>query len=93
MISEIFVRRPHLATVIAVVTTIAGLLSISVIPVAQYPDIVPPQVEVSTKYPGASAAVIEIGCCSWNARLRPEPPAGSESSLNFFAHSSSRTPP
>jgi multidrug efflux pump subunit AcrB len=59
MISEIFVRRPHLATVIAVVTTIAGLLSMSVIPVAQYPDIVPPQVEVSTSYPGASAAVIE----------------------------------
>jgi multidrug efflux pump subunit AcrB len=59
MISEIFVRRPHLATVIAVVTTIAGLLSMSVIPVAQYPDIVPPQVEVSTSYPGASASVIE----------------------------------
>jgi hydrophobe/amphiphile efflux-1 (HAE1) family protein len=59
MISEIFVRRPHLVTVIAVVTTIAGLLSMSVIPVAQYPDIVPPQVEVSTSYPGASAAVIE----------------------------------
>jgi hypothetical protein len=59
MISEIFVRRPHLATVIAVVTTIAGLLSMSVIPVAQCPDIVPPQVEVSTSYPGASASVVE----------------------------------
>jgi multidrug efflux pump len=59
MISKIFVDRPHLAAVIALVTSIAGLLSLSVIPVAQYPNIVPPQVEVRTNYPGASAAVIE----------------------------------
>jgi hydrophobe/amphiphile efflux-1 (HAE1) family protein len=57
--SNIFIDRPRLATVIAIVTTIAGLLSLLVIPVAQYPDIVPPQVSVTTVYPGASAAVVE----------------------------------
>ncbi len=59
MFSAIFIERPRLATVIAVVTTIAGLLSLFVIPIAQYPDIVPPQVSVTTSYPGASAAVVE----------------------------------
>ncbi len=59
MLSSIFVDRPRLAIVIAIVTTIAGLLSLYAIPVAQYPDIVPPQVAVSTVYPGASAAVVE----------------------------------
>jgi hydrophobe/amphiphile efflux-1 (HAE1) family protein len=59
MFSAIFIERPRLATVIAIVTTIAGLLSLFVIPIAQYPDIVPPQVAVTTFYPGASAAVVE----------------------------------
>ncbi|HEY5793738.1 MAG TPA: multidrug efflux RND transporter permease subunit [Bosea sp. (in: a-proteobacteria)] len=59
MISSVFVDRPRLAIVIALVTTIAGLLSLFAIPVAQYPDIVPPQVSVTTSYPGASAAVVE----------------------------------
>ncbi len=59
MLSSIFVSRPRLAAVIAIVTTIAGLVSLLVIPVAQYPDIVPPQVSVTTTYPGASAAVVE----------------------------------
>src|SRR3954452_25411388 len=59
MFSAVFIDRPRLATVIAIVTTIAGLLSLLVIPIAQYPDIVPPQVSVTTTYPGASAAVVE----------------------------------
>src|SRR5271154_1356159 len=59
MFSSLFIDRPRLATVIAIVTTIAGLLSLFVIPIAQYPDIVPPQVSVTTTYPGASAAVVE----------------------------------
>src|SRR5271165_7235370 len=59
MFSAIFIDRPRLAAVIAIVTTIAGLLSLLVIPIAQYPDIVPPQVTVTTTYPGASAAVVE----------------------------------
>ena len=59
MLSSIFVDRPRLAVVIALVTTIAGLISLLGIPVAQYPDIVPPQVSVTTFYPGASSSVIE----------------------------------
>ena len=58
MLSAIFVDRPRLAIVIAIVTTIGGLLSLFSIPVAQYPDIVPPQVSVTTTYPGASGAVV-----------------------------------
>jgi hydrophobe/amphiphile efflux-1 (HAE1) family protein len=59
MISAIFVDRPRLAVVIAVIITIAGLLALTRIPVAQFPDIVPPQTVVSASYPGASAAVVE----------------------------------
>src|SRR5271166_5539848 len=59
MISSVFVDRPRLAIVISLLITITGLISLLVIPVAQYPDIVPPQVSVTTTYPGASAAVVE----------------------------------
>ncbi|TWT00710.1 efflux RND transporter permease subunit [Reyranella sp. CPCC 100927] len=59
MIAALFVDRPRLAIVIAIVMTIAGLLSMSRIPVSQLPDIVPPQVQVSTAYPGAPASVVE----------------------------------
>jgi hydrophobic/amphiphilic exporter-1 (mainly G- bacteria), HAE1 family len=59
MISAIFVDRPRLAVVIAIVITLAGLLALLRIPVAQLPDIVPPQVQVTAVYPGASAAVVE----------------------------------
>src|SRR5262249_51183384 len=59
MLSAIFVDRPRLAIVIAVVTTIAGLLALYALPLAQYPDIGPPQVSVPTTYPGANSAVVE----------------------------------
>src|ERR1700753_3253471 len=59
MIYAIFVDRPRLAIVIALIMLIAGLVSLLVIPVAQYPDIVPPQVSVTTSYPGASATVVD----------------------------------
>jgi len=59
MLSSIFVDRPRLAIVIAVVTTIAGFLALFSIPIAQYPDIVPPQVSVTTVYPGASGAIVD----------------------------------
>src|ERR1035437_1933459 len=59
MISAIFISRPRLAIVIAIVITLAGLIALTRIPVAQFPDIVPPQVQVSTAYPGASASVVE----------------------------------
>ena len=59
MISNIFIERPRLAFVVSIVITLAGLIAIFAIPVAQYPDIVPPQVQVSGRYPGASAEVVE----------------------------------
>ena len=59
MISSFFIDRPRMAIVMAIVISLAGLLALSRIPVAQLPDIVPPQVEVSAVYPGASAAVLE----------------------------------
>ena len=59
MISSLFVDRPRLAFVISIVIMIAGLLAMKVIPVSQFPDIVPPQVQVSARYSGASADVVE----------------------------------
>ena len=59
MISKVFVDRPRLAIVIAIVMVIAGLVALKQIPVAQFPDIVPPQVTVTANYPGAAAEVVE----------------------------------
>lgn len=59
MFSDIFISRPRLALVISIVITLAGLIALTRIPVAQFPEIVPPQIQVSTAYPGASADVVE----------------------------------
>jgi len=59
MISSVFVDRPRLAAVIAILFTLAGVLAWFRIPVSQFPDIVPPQVLVATSFTGASAQVIE----------------------------------
>jgi hydrophobe/amphiphile efflux-1 (HAE1) family protein len=59
MLSGVFIDRPRLAVVISVVITLAGLIAITAIPTAQFPDIVPPQVQVTATYPGASAEVVE----------------------------------
>jgi HAE1 family hydrophobic/amphiphilic exporter-1 len=59
VISSVFIDRPRLAIVIAIVITLAGLLALTRIPIAQLPDIVPPQVFVTATYPGASAEVLE----------------------------------
>jgi multidrug efflux pump len=59
MLSSVFVDRPRLAVVIAIVTAIAGLVSLLVIPIAQFPNIVPPQVSVTAVYPGASSQVVD----------------------------------
>src|SRR6201997_748161 len=53
-----FIDRPVLATVISVFITLIGLGALFVLPVAQYPEIVPPTVQVTTSYPGASADVV-----------------------------------
>lgn len=58
MISRFFIERPVFATVLSILISIAGLLAMFGLPIAQYPSIVPPQVTVSASYPGASAEVI-----------------------------------
>jgi hydrophobic/amphiphilic exporter-1 (mainly G- bacteria), HAE1 family len=59
MLSGIFIDRPRLAIVIAIVITLAGVIAIFAIPIAQFPDIVPPQVTLNASYPGADAEVVE----------------------------------
>src|SRR5689334_4604501 len=59
MISGVFIDRPRLAFVISIVITLAGLIAIFQIPVAQFPEIVPPQVTLTANYPGADAEVVE----------------------------------
>ena len=56
--SSVFIGRPRLAGVISIVLALAGLLSIFMLPIAQYPQITPPQVTVSASYPGANAEVL-----------------------------------
>src|SRR6201987_2560636 len=59
MFSGIFIDRPRLAIVIAIVITLAGIIAATRIPIAQFPDIVPPQVTLTAVYPGADAEVVE----------------------------------
>ena len=59
MISETFIQRPKLAMVVSIVIVLAGLISIPLLPVAEFPDIAPPQVQVSTVYPGANAQTLQ----------------------------------
>src|SRR5204863_6798340 len=59
MFSAIFIDRPRFAIVIAIVITLAGAIAMRAIPIAQFPDIVPPQVTVQANYPGADAEVVE----------------------------------
>jgi HAE1 family hydrophobic/amphiphilic exporter-1 len=56
---KFFVERPIVAMVIAIVTVIVGIVSLSTLPIEQYPDITPPMVEVRTTYTGADAISVE----------------------------------
>jgi HAE1 family hydrophobic/amphiphilic exporter-1 len=58
MISTFFINRPIFANVIAIIFIILGLVCLFNLPVAQYPNIVPPTIQVTTSYPGASAEVV-----------------------------------
>src|SRR5882724_10142141 len=57
-LAHIFIDRPILATVFSVFVTLVGLGALAILPVAQYPEIVPPTVQVTTTYPGASAEIV-----------------------------------
>jgi hydrophobe/amphiphile efflux-1 (HAE1) family protein len=58
MFSQIFIERPRLAMVISIIITLAGLIALLNIPVAQYPQITPPVIRVTAAYPGANAQVV-----------------------------------
>ncbi len=58
MFSKFFIERPIFAIVIAIFMILAGLLTVKTLPVAQFPDITPPTVQVSASYPGADAATV-----------------------------------
>src|SRR6266545_171065 len=58
MFARFFVDRPIFAWVISIVITLAGFVALRTLPIAQYPDITPPTVEVSAVYPGANARVV-----------------------------------
>ena len=57
--AEFFVRRPIVAMVIAIITVIVGFVAMSALPIAQYPEITPPQVSVTANYTGANAVAVE----------------------------------
>ena len=59
MISKVFIDRPIFAWVLAIVIMLAGIGGIFALPVEQYPDIAPPQVNIRASYPGASAEILE----------------------------------
>ena len=58
MISETFIQRPKFAMVVSVVIVLVGLISIPILPVAEFPNITPPQVQVSASYPGANSQTV-----------------------------------
>ena len=58
MLARFFVDRPIFATVLSIVIILIGLVALNGLPIAQYPEVVPPTVSVSTTYPGANAKVV-----------------------------------
>ena len=58
MISDFFIARPVVANVLAILMIVIGGVAVFALPVAQYPDVVPPTVQVTTRYPGASARTV-----------------------------------
>ena len=58
MFSKFFINRPIFSTVLSLLISLAGIVSITMLPIEQYPDLTPPTVEVVASYPGASPEVI-----------------------------------
>ena len=58
MISKFFIERPVLANVLAILMILIGAVAVYDLPIAQYPDVVPPTVQVTTRYPGAGARTL-----------------------------------
>ena len=58
MIADFFIARPVLANVLAILTMVIGAVALFSLPVAQYPEIAPPTIQVTATYPGANAKVV-----------------------------------
>src|SRR5215813_1449202 len=58
MISKFFIERPVLANVLAILMVVIGAVALLKLPIAQYPNVVPPTISVTTSYPGASARAV-----------------------------------
>ena len=56
--AKFFVDRPIFAAVLSIIIFVAGLIAIPLLPISEYPDVVPPTVQVNTRYPGASARTV-----------------------------------
>ncbi len=67
--SDFFVGRPRFAVVLSILIFVAGLIALPILPIAEYPEVVPPTVVVRTAYAGADPAVIaETVAARWNSR-------------------------
>src|SRR3954468_23570325 len=86
MLSRVFIDRPIFAWVIAIIIMLAGLGSIYILPVEQYPDIAPPNVNIRANFPGASAQTLENSV----TQVIEQQLTGIEGLLYFSANSSSR---
>ncbi|WP_426263668.1 efflux RND transporter permease subunit [Sphingomonas sp. PWP1-2] len=86
MISRIFIDRPIFAWVVAIIIMLAGVGAIYTLPVEQFPDIAPPQVNIRATYPGASAATLENSV----AQVIEQQLTGIDGLLYFATSSSSR---
>ena len=58
MSSSFFIERPIFASVLSIVIVVMGLVAMQALPIAQFPDITPPVVQIEADYPGASAEVV-----------------------------------
>jgi multidrug efflux pump len=86
MISRIFIDRPIFAWVIAIIIMLAGLGAIQTLPIAQYPDVAPPQVNIRANFPGASAETLETSV----TQVIEQQLTGIDGLIYFTSSSSSR---
>jgi multidrug efflux pump len=86
VISRIFIDRPIFAWVVAIIIMLLGLGAITTLPIAQYPDVAPPQVNIRASYPGASAETLENSV----TQVIEQQLTGIDGLLYFSASSSSR---
>ncbi len=84
--SQLFINRPIFAWVLAIIVMLAGVGAISKLPIEQYPDVAPPQVNIRATYPGASAETVENSV----TQILEQQLSGIDGLLFFSSTSSSR---